>query len=165
MVATILALMSSSISEAGYTAMLSPEWIPVRSTCSMMPGIRMSSPSQMASTSISMPDQVLVDEHRVVLLVGEDDGHVFLNILVAIGDDHVLAAQHVGGPHQHRISQIPLAAFSASSVVMMVWPLGRLICGPLQQLVEPLPVLGHIDAVCGSTQDGNIVCRQRSWSA
>jgi len=58
-VATILALMSSSMSEAGYTAMLSPEWIPVRSTCSIMPGMRMFSPSQMASTSISMPERYL----------------------------------------------------------------------------------------------------------
>ena len=58
-VATIFALMPSSMSEAGYTAILSPECIPVRSTCSMMPGISISSPSQMASTSISMPERYL----------------------------------------------------------------------------------------------------------
>ena len=39
----------------GYTLMLSPEWMPVRSTCSMMAGMKTFSPSQMASTSVSLP--------------------------------------------------------------------------------------------------------------
>ena len=56
---TIFWLMPSSISEAGYTAILSPECMPVRSTCSIMPGISISSPSHMASTSISMPERYL----------------------------------------------------------------------------------------------------------
>ena len=43
----------------GYTEMLSPEWIPARSTCSMIPGIRISVPSQTASTSTSLPTRYL----------------------------------------------------------------------------------------------------------
>ena len=35
--------------------MESPLWMPVRSTSSMMPGTNTSRPSQMASTSISLP--------------------------------------------------------------------------------------------------------------
>ena len=44
---------------AGYTEILSPEWIPARSICSIIPGIRMSSPSHTASTSISFPIRYL----------------------------------------------------------------------------------------------------------
>ena len=40
---------------AGYTEILSPECIPALSTCSMIPGISMSSPSHTASTSTSLP--------------------------------------------------------------------------------------------------------------
>ena len=43
----------------GYTEILSPEWIPARSTCSMIPGIRISVPSQTASTSTSLPTRYL----------------------------------------------------------------------------------------------------------
>src|SRR4029079_2957146 len=39
--------------------MLSPEWTPARSTCSMIPGISTSRPSQTASTSISTPSRYL----------------------------------------------------------------------------------------------------------
>ena len=101
-VATILALISSSMSEAGYTAMLSPEWMPVRSTCSMMPGIRMFFPVADGVNLDFHAGEVFVDEHRVILLMGEDDGHVFLDILVAVSDDHILAAQHIGRTHENR---------------------------------------------------------------
>ena len=39
--------------------MESPEWMPVRSTSSMMPGTNTSLPSQMASTSTSRPEMYL----------------------------------------------------------------------------------------------------------
>ena len=55
----ILSVITSLMFQAGYTAMESPEWTPVRSMCSIMPGIRMSSPSQMASTSSSVPIRYL----------------------------------------------------------------------------------------------------------
>ena len=35
--------------------MLSPEWMPARSMCSVTPGIRISSPSEIASSSTSLP--------------------------------------------------------------------------------------------------------------
>ena len=49
--------------------------------------------------------KVFVDEHRVFDLVGQDDAHVFFDVLVAEGDDHILSAQHIGRPHEHRIAQ------------------------------------------------------------
>ena len=103
--------------------------------------------------------QVLVNQHRVVLLVGEDDGHVLLNVLVAIGDNHVLPAQHIAGPHQHRIAQVPSGGKGLLRGHDGV-ALGTLDAGTLQQLVEPLPVLGHIDGVGGGAQDGDVVGRQ-----
>ena len=38
--------------------------------------------------------------------------------------------------------------------------LGTLDAGALQQLVEPLPVLGHVDGVGGGAQNGDVVGRQ-----
>ena len=51
----ILRLAFSLTLKVGYTLIESPEWMPVRSTCSMMPGMKTSRPSQMASTSSSLP--------------------------------------------------------------------------------------------------------------
>jgi hypothetical protein len=39
--------------------MESPEWTPARSICSMMPGMSTSSPSEMTSTSSSVPGMYL----------------------------------------------------------------------------------------------------------
>ena len=103
--------------------------------------------------------EVLVDEHRVILLVGEDDGHVLLDVLVAVGDNHVLAAQHVAGPHQHGVAQVPGSVqrlFRGHDGVA----LGPLDAGALQQFVEPFPVLGHVDGVGGGAQNGDVVGRQ-----
>ena len=44
----------SEMEKEGYTLMESPEWTPVRSTSSMMPGTNTSRPSQMASTSTGL---------------------------------------------------------------------------------------------------------------
>ena len=44
---------------AGYTAIESPECTPARSMCSMTPGISTPSPSQIASTSTSLPSRYL----------------------------------------------------------------------------------------------------------
>ena len=44
---------------AGYTEILSPEWIPALSICSIIPGIKISVPSHTASTSISLPTKYL----------------------------------------------------------------------------------------------------------
>ena len=48
--------------------------------------------------------KVFVDEHGIFDVLGEDDGHIFLDIGVVKGDDHILPAQHVGGAHQHGIT-------------------------------------------------------------
>ena len=51
----MIPLTRSEMLNGGYTLMLSPLWMPVRSTSSMMPGTNTSCPSQMASTSTSLP--------------------------------------------------------------------------------------------------------------
>ncbi len=56
---TIVSINSGDSDCAGYRAMLSPECTPARSTCSMIPGISTSDPSQIASTSISAPSRYL----------------------------------------------------------------------------------------------------------
>ena len=60
--------------------------------------------------------KVLIQQDRVVHvhMLG-DDAHVLNDIRLGVGDDHVLAAQNVGGAHQHRVAQISSAAASASS--------------------------------------------------
>ena len=55
----IVSFTLSLIVGAGYTEILSPEWTPVRSICSIIPGMRMSVPSHTASTSISLPCKYL----------------------------------------------------------------------------------------------------------
>ena len=64
---------------------------------------------------------------------------------------------------QHRDSPGRRAASSASSVVMTVWPLGRLMPELLQQRVKALPVLGHVDGVGGGAQNGDVRAPPRSW--
>ena len=103
--------------------------------------------------------EVLVDEHGVILLVGEDDGHVLLNVLVAVGDDHVLAAQHIAGPHEHRVAQVPGGGKGLLGGHGGV-AFGPLDAGALQQRVEPLPVLGHVDGVGGGAQNRDVVLGQ-----
>ena len=51
--------------------------------------------------------------------------HVFDDIAVVVGDDHILAAQHVGRAQQHRDSPAPAPPARASSQVNTVRPCGR----------------------------------------
>ena len=85
--------------------------------------------------------------------------------VIVVGDDHVLPAQHVGGTQQHRIAQLLRAAASASSAVMTVVPSGRGMPQPLQQLVEPFPVLRRVDAVGRRAQDVHPAFLPGVWSA
>ncbi len=103
--------------------------------------------------------QVLVHQDGVLDLAGEDDLHVPADLLVVVGDDHVLAADDVGRPQQHGIAQLVgrcqglVHAQHASSG-------GPLDGEPLQQRVEPLPVLRHVDGLGGGAQDGDAVAVQ-----
>ena len=103
--------------------------------------------------------EVLVHQHGVLDLAGEDDLHVSPHVLVVVGDDHVLAADDVGGPQQHGIAQLMGGVqgfFHAQDA-----PAGGPLDGePLQQLVEPLPVLGHIDGLGAGSHDADTVVIQ-----
>ena len=44
--------------------------------------------------------EIFVDKDGILNILGQNDRHVFPDILVAEGDDHILPAQHIGGSHQ-----------------------------------------------------------------
>ena len=90
--------------------------------------------------------QVFIDQNGILDLLRQNDGHIFLDIRVVKGDDHVLAAQHVGRPHQHRIPD-PIGDLQGFLGGHHRKALGALHMVFFQQLVEPFPVLRHIDAV------------------
>ena len=89
---------------------------------------------------------VLIHQNGVFLLYSVDDGHIFLYVVIVIGNFHALAAQHIGGPHQHRISQLIsrlLCLFHCEDGFAR-W---ALYVQPLQQLIEFLSVFGRVDIV------------------
>ena len=88
-----------------------------------------------------------------------DDAHVFGNVCIVIGNDHVLAAQHIGRPEQNRVSQAIGGCkrffrgkhrFSGRARDFAL----------LQQFVEPLAVFGGIDAVRAGAEDIDAQFRQ-----
>ena len=103
--------------------------------------------------------EILVHQDGVLDLAGEDDLHVPADLLVVVGDDHVLAADDVGGPQQHGIAQL-VGGFQGLVHAQDAPSGGPLDGEPLQQLVEPLPVLRHVDGLGGGAQDGDAVAVQ-----
>ena len=80
--------------------------------CSMIPGIRISSPSHTASTSISFPMQIFIYQDRMLLCDPVDDADKFVHILIIDGDLHALSAQYIGRTNQYRIAQLIALPFS-----------------------------------------------------
>ena len=97
---------------------------------------------------------ILVNQNRMLLGYLVDNANEFVDILIAYGNLHTLSAQHVGWPHQHRISKL-MGCFLCL--------LGRkygMSCGPwdialLQDGVKALPVLCRVHILCSRTQNGN----------
>ena len=96
--------------------------------------------------------QVLVHQNGVILGDAVDDGHEFLDFLIGNGDLHALAAQHVGGTHQHGIAQtvchslrffrrIDGAAAGTGNFAF------------LQDLVEQLTILRRVHVFRAGSQD------------
>ena len=50
--------------------------------------------------------QVLIDQNGMLLDGHVDDLHEVHDVAVGIGDLHALAAQNIGGAHQHGIAQL-----------------------------------------------------------
>ena len=98
--------------------------------------------------------EVLVHQDGVLLLHLVDDAHEILDVAVVVGDLHTLAAQHVGGPHQHGV------AHGVGGGEGLLGGKDGPARGPgdaalVQNLVEPLPVLGGVHAVGRRAQDGH----------
>ena len=103
--------------------------------------------------------EILVHQDGVLDLAGEDDLHIPADLLVVVGDDHVLAADDVAGPQQHGIAQ--LVGRRQGLVHAQHAPAGSPLDGkPLQQLIEPLPVLCHVDGLGAGAQDGDAAAVQ-----
>ena len=81
-----------------------------------------------------------------------DNAYKFINILIADGNLHSLAAQYIGGANQHRIAQCIgcLFCFLCRKYRMACrsWDLAL-----LQDSIKALPVLCSIHILCGSSQD------------
>ena len=102
---------------------------------------------------------VLVHQNVVFDAAGEDDAHIFLHVLPPMGDDHVLAADDVGGAEQNREAQ----GFRGIQRLFQggdAHALGAADAQVLQQGVEAPPVLGHVDAVGGGAQNGDALLVQ-----
>ena len=103
--------------------------------------------------------QVLVHQHGVFDLAGEDDLHIGAHVLIVVGDDHVLAADDVAGTQQHGVAQL-IGRLERLVHAQHAPALGTLDGVALQQLVEPLPVLGHVDGLGAGAQDLHAVAVQ-----
>ena len=86
--------------------MESPEWTPVRSTSSMMPGTNTSVPVADGVDLHLLAPNVFVHQHGLVL-VDLHGGFQVMAQLLLVGDDlHGAAAQHEAGTHQHGIADL-----------------------------------------------------------
>ena len=104
--------------------------------------------------------EILVHQHGVFQLAGEDDLHIGLHILIVMGNDHVLPANDIAGAQQHRITQLVSRVQRAGQPGDAHAP--RPLDGKaLQQRVKPLPVLRHVDALGGGPQDGDALAVQK----
>ena len=81
---------------------------------------------------------------------------------VGIGDDHILTAQYIGRTQQHRITQL-VSSLDCFLSGKYGGTLGTRDTALLQHLIEALPVLGGIDAVCRSTQDIHALAPADAW--
>ncbi len=85
-----------------------------------------------------------VDQHRPLLREDHRLVHVAADHLFVVGDHHGAPAQHVAGPHQHRIAE------AASHRAGFFRAGGRAVCGRwnakiVEQLAEQLAILRQID--------------------
>ena len=97
--------------------------------------------------------QVFVHQHRVrhIHMAG-DDGHVFPHIVLIVGDDHILSAQHVGRTQQHRVAQLCAGGQCLLTGEHRVALRAR-NAALFQQRVETLPVLRLVDGVRTGAQN------------
>ena len=97
---------------------------------------------------------VFVNEDGVFNVVGGDNLHVFLHVLVRMGNNHVLAAQYIGGPQQDGIGQL-VGGFDSFFRGKDGMALGTGDFAAFQQLVKAFPVLGLVNGVGGGAQNAD----------
>ena len=112
-------------------------------------------PSQTASTSISLPMHVFIDQDRVILGDPVDDADKLIDIVIVDRDLHTLSAKNVGRANENRITQLVLLPSFASSAVNTVCPCRSRNLALLQDLIEELSVLCRVNVLCSSSKDRN----------
>ncbi len=108
---------------AGYTEILSPECTPVRSICSMIPGIRISVTIAYGIYLNLFTQQIFINQNWMILCDTVDDSDKFINIVIIDRNLHSLSAKYVRRTNQYRITQ-SVCNFFASSAVNTVPPVG-----------------------------------------
>jgi hypothetical protein len=104
--------------------------------------------------------QKAVHEHRVRRRGHHRFAHVGAQRTHVVNDFHAPAAQHVGGPHQHRIADPLRDDLGLRSAARHA---GRWALQPqvLEQGFEALPIFGAVDGVRRCAQDGHPIALQR----
>ena len=98
--------------------------------------------------------QVLVHQNGMILCDAVDDGHEFLDLFIGDGDLHALAAQHIGGAHQHGIAQTVCHGLRFFCCINGA-AAGSGDFTFLQNLVEQLPVLRRVHVFRAGSQNRN----------
>ena len=103
--------------------------------------------------------QEVVDQDLVVGHHAEDVEHLLLQLLLVDHDLHLLAAEHVAGPHQQREAEL---ARQGDGLLGIVHRAELRVGDPqvAQQAAEPLAVLGHVQRLVAGTDHGNAVTVQ-----
>jgi len=108
-----------------------------------------------------LAEEVLVDEHGVLAVQFQCHHQVADKLRLVVDDLHGPATEHVAGTNQQRIAE---AAGNAQGLLdggdARAWRLRD--AEPFQEVLEPAPVLGHIDGLSPRTQDGQIGMRERT---
>ena len=104
---------------------------------------------------------IFVDQHGVVDAAGEDARHIAHNVGLFVGDGHVLAADDIAGAQQHRVAQRfgrVLSFLHGAHAHALRAADGEL----LQQRVEPLAILRHVDALRRRAEDAHALLVKES---
>ncbi len=98
--------------------------------------------------------QEVIDQHRPLLRILHRLAHIARHGLGVVGDDHGPPAEHIAGPHQHRVAD-------ALADGQSLFHAGGRAAGGLrnlqlvEQLAEALAVLGQVNRLRRSADDGH----------
>ena len=94
-----------------------------------------------------LPLQVFVNQNRMILCDPIDDIHKLFDLFIGNGDLHALAAQHVGGSYQNRITQSVCNLLSFLCRKYSAACCSRDLCF-FQYLIKQLSVFSRIHILC-----------------